>query len=256
MTQLPQQSKLNKPTKSSPKSSTKQVTSIKKDNQPRIQSDDDDSGAESSSGLFDISQADQMKLIEQTGILSRIPMSKPSQTKRDSQKPLLEFAKHEIPKLTPESDESSTEEEEEESDTLPLWVDRAFDTFLWTIPFCTIFICLDVAIHAQYGQEVSFNTELKRLVNVAPSLIVLIHFTLHSPKHLFTRFTLFGLSAIGGSYMVFVMNKYSYLLVMKQTPALGTLWIYSVVRMDLIDAVISLVIVAGWCWVKKLSLMV
>ncbi|KAH9816380.1 hypothetical protein DFH28DRAFT_965123 [Melampsora americana] len=246
MTQLPD-------TKPTSKSSVKNKQNKSK---AKIQSDEDHSEAESSSGLFDISQSDQIKLIEQTGILSRIPMSKPTKTKRDSQKPLLEFAKHELPKETTESDESSTEQEEEEEDTLPLWVDRAFDTFLWTIPFCTVFICLDVAIHAQYGQEVSFNTELKRLTNVAPSLILLIHFTLHYPKHLFTRFTLLCLSAIGGSYMVFVMNKYSYLLVMKQTPALGTLWIYSVVRMDLIDAVLSLGLVAGWCWFKTLSLMV
>ncbi|KAA1109882.1 hypothetical protein PGT21_001627 [Puccinia graminis f. sp. tritici] len=27
-------------------------------------------------------------------------------------------------------------------DSLPLWVDRAFDTFLWSIPFMTVFVCL------------------------------------------------------------------------------------------------------------------
>lgn len=126
----------------------------------------------------------------------------------------------------------------------------------WWHPSLCVLINRDVAIHSQYGQEVTFKTELKRLANVGPSLLLLIHFTLHHSSHLFTRLTLFSLSAIGGSYMVYAMNKYSYLLVMKRTPALGTLWVYSVIRMELADAVISLCMVAVWCWFMRLSLMV
>ncbi|KAG0147659.1 hypothetical protein CROQUDRAFT_61480 [Cronartium quercuum f. sp. fusiforme G11] len=219
--------------------------------------------------LVRLSKNDQSSLlIEKSEIKSlKSKISQVSREYKTKQKPLLEFTKDELLRLPTvpvvdddkSGEEEETEEEEEEkleTDTLPLWVDKSFDTFLWTVPFTTVFICLDVAIHSQYGQEVTLESEYKRLINVTPSLILLIHFTLHHSSHLFTRLTLFSLSAIGGSYMVHIMNKFSYLLVMKQTPALGTLWIYSVVRMELREAVISLCIVAGWCWYNKLSLMV
>lgn len=112
----------------------------------RIQPDVEESISEDENPLK-LSQADQIQLIQQTGILSRIPMSKPSQINREPPpKPLLEFAQHEIRQDSTTSEieeEGSTDEDEtKEPDTLPIWVDKAFDTFLWTVPFSTVFICL------------------------------------------------------------------------------------------------------------------
>lgn len=113
-------------------------------------------------GTLELSAETQMEIIEKTGILHRaaIPNRKP---------PLIQFSTHELnafkntlqkPNGINDDDDDEQEEEEEEEgqnnrpppdhidtlrddvDSLPLWVDRAFDTFLWSIPFTTVFVCL------------------------------------------------------------------------------------------------------------------
>ncbi|KAI9625849.1 hypothetical protein H4Q26_016097 [Puccinia striiformis f. sp. tritici PST-130] len=79
---------------------------------------------------------------------------------------------------------------------------------------------------------------------------------LHYHEQILANLLLFGLSTIGGSYMVYIMNRLSYLLVMRRVPPLGALWIYSVVRMHLSHAVLSLLLVALWAWVMNLSIYV
>jgi len=220
-----------------------------------------------------------MEIIEKTGILHRaIPNRKPSTPAA----PLLQFSTHELntfkdilqkPNAIDDDDDDDDEQEEEEGpnnrppphridtvrdevDSLPLWVDRAFDTFLWSVPFTTVFVCLDVAIHAQYGQPMTVRSELVRVANVYPSAVFLIHYTLHYHHHLLATLLLFGLSAIGGSYMIYIMNKLSYLLVMRRVPSLGALWIFAVVRLHLSHALLSLLLVALWVWIMDLSLYV
>jgi len=114
----------------------------------------------------------------------------------------------------------------------------------------------DVAIHAQYGQPMTVRSELVRVANVYPSAVFLIHYTLHYHHHLLATLLLFGLSAIGGSYMIYIMNKLSYLLVMRRVPSLGALWIFAVVRLHLSHALLSLLLVALWVWIMDLSLYV
>ncbi|KAH9443286.1 hypothetical protein KEM48_014307 [Puccinia striiformis f. sp. tritici PST-130] len=235
---------------------------------------------ERGSSPLKLSPEAQMKIIEDTGILDRIPMrrfadvgSGPASSSANRKAPLVEFSTHEINSFnktlkppsvlddddletirnTQKDDKNSTEEE---VDTLPVWVDRAFDTFLWSIPFTTVFVCLDVAIHAQYGQPVTLWSELARVGNVYPSALFLIHYSLHYHEQILANLLLFGLSTIGGSYMVYIMNRLSYLLVMRRVPPLGALWIYSVVRMHLSHAVLSLLLVALWAWVMNLSIYV
>ncbi|KNZ47096.1 hypothetical protein VP01_668g6 [Puccinia sorghi] len=200
-------------------------------------------------GTLELSAETQMEIIEKTGILHRaaIPNRKP---------PLIQFSTHELnafkntlqkPNGINDDDDDEQEEEEEEEgqnnrpppdhidtlrddvDSLPLWVDRAFDTFLWSIPFTTVFVCFAV---------------------------FLLHYTLHYHHHLLATLLLFGLSAIGGSYMIYIMNKLSYLLVMRRVPPLGALWIFAVVRLHLSHALLSLLLVALWVWIMDLSLYV
>lgn len=100
----------------------------------------------------------------------------------------------------------------------------------------------------------TFGQSLSRLLNFFPGLLFLIHYTLHRPSHLFTRLLFFSLSTLGGSWMVWLINRESYIYIIGRCPALGTLWVYAVVRMDLLDAVISLLLVGGFTWYKNLKL--
>lgn len=59
-----------------------------------------------------------------------------------------------------------------------------------------------------------------------------------------TSQTLFFTGAVSaGCYLIFITNKHGYYAVMKQSPPLGCLWIWSVVELDLVPAVGSLL----WC---------
>lgn len=226
---------------------------------------------------LEISPEDQIHIIRQTGILDGLARISPLEqtshrsdhldpTNSKPKKPLIEFSTHELdsfPKFQELGDgrsqskpSSSPDHPNESPDLLPLWVDHAFDTFLWSIPFNTVFICLDVAIHAQYGQPVTIGSELNRLKSVFPSSIFILHYTLHHHEKILSKLLLFSLSTIGGSYMIYILNKLSYLLVMRRVPPLGALWLYSVIRMDLYHALLSLGLVGLWCWIMDLSLYV
>ncbi|MBW0466733.1 hypothetical protein O181_006448 [Austropuccinia psidii MF-1] len=175
-----------------------------------------------------LTEAEQLRVIEESGILDRIPLIKPSQLRQATQKPLLEFSAEE---LNP-SQTKVVESQEKGGDGLPPWVDEMFDTILWTIPFNTVFVCLDVAIHAQYGQPVTFKTEIDRLKNIVPCSLILIYYTLHHSNTIFSHLLLFCLSTF------------------------CSLWIYSVIRMRLSHAILSLALIGLWCWIMRLSLMV
>ena len=57
--------------------------------------------------------------------------------------------------------------------------------------------------------------------------------------------------AVGvGCYTIHVTNRYDYFAVMKRAPALGTLWVWSVIEMDLLWAVGSVAVNVGWSYWK------
>ncbi|WAQ81294.1 hypothetical protein PtA15_1A634 [Puccinia triticina] len=218
-------------------------------------------------GAMELSAEAQMKIIHETGILECIPRWRFADFSTLDRAAFADTLKTPTAAKHPLDNEDDDDLETvrnlpdhpppaDQIDTLPLWADRALDTFLWSIPFMTVFVCLDVAIHAQYGQPLTVWSELSRTGKVYPSALFLIHYTLHSHEQVLANLLLFGLSTIGGSYMVYIMNRLSYLLVMRRVPPLGALWIYAVVRMHLSHAVLSLLLVALWAWVMKLSIYV
>lgn len=87
-----------------------------------------------------------------------------------------------------------------------------------------------------------------------PGLAILIHYTLRHPSHWMTRILFLLFSGVGGSVMIRLVNKDSYLKIMRRCPALGTLWVYAIVRMELLDAVLSLLAVGAYCWYDGLKI--
>lgn len=77
---------------------------------------------------------------------------------------------------------------------------------------------------------------------------MIIFYTARHANHVAMRFALFIYSLVGGSVMIHTVNHAGYLVVISRSPALGTLWIWSIVQLDLLPAVISL---AGvWAYVR------
>jgi len=57
---------------------------------------------------------------------------------------------------------------------------------------------------------------------------------------------LFALSLVIGPRMLWLVSRGSWLVNMRQCPPLATIWVYTIVQLDLLLSVVSLAIVAGW----------
>lgn len=58
----------------------------------------------------------------------------------------------------------------------------------------------------------------------------------------------FAMSVFSGCYLIHISNTYGYLAVMKQAPALGCLWLWAVVELDLLLATGSLLVAGVFVW--------
>lgn len=64
----------------------------------------------------------------------------------------------------------------------------------------------------------------------------------------------FATSVSVGCYLIYITNKYSYLAVLKRSPPLGCLWVWSVLEMDLGLSVLSLIGCYGFFWKQGYTL--
>lgn len=119
------------------------------------------------------------------------------------------------------------------------------------------------------------NTGLTFLPSLHSALGFVIYFTAKYPSSYLTRAFLFGWSAIGGSHMIHIVNNAGYmqggprghspdfkpfrlmhsdLAVMRRCPILGSIWIWSIVQLDLPSALTSLAIVIAYVKYNGLSI--
>ncbi|SCZ88376.1 BZ3500_MvSof-1268-A1-R1_Chr2-1g04370 [Microbotryum saponariae] len=167
---------------------------------------------------------------------------------------------------------------EEGSDPPALW-EHLVDALLWTIPFTFLFVGMqvfvyhfcslgDYAVHAQYGQDLPRSlivSHLSSLLPTPPSLAAMYILNLISPTTITANHStpsttsaptslptlppriqqplLLLLCAATGIHLVHLTSTQSYLQVMASAPAFGTLWVWSVVKMDLGWAVVGLLLV-------------
>ncbi|MCJ1366708.1 hypothetical protein MMC16_005838 [Acarospora aff. strigata] len=117
---------------------------------------------------------------------------------------------------------------------------------------------LDVLVHHQYRQEIAWAEIGWRTAGAFPLLTLLsllphhLPFRSSSPSHpkphpsrLHNPIFLL-LSLLSGTYLLHIANVSTYYAVMKRAPAIGTLWVWSVVEMELKWAVAGVVGVLGW----------
>ncbi|CAE6449640.1 unnamed protein product [Rhizoctonia solani] len=158
------------------------------------------------SELGEIPHDEQMRLIHDTGILNRFP----------------------------------TEEER----LAPL-ADSILDTAIMAIPLSTLYIVLDLLVQQQYAQQPTFKEELGRVVTNVPILFILIHYTNKHKATPLAQLMLFLTAILAGPRMIWLVNKGSWLHVTRQAPPLGTIWVYTIIQLNLAPAVASLAIVFG-----------
>ncbi|KAF2486383.1 hypothetical protein BDY17DRAFT_291399 [Neohortaea acidophila] len=130
------------------------------------------------------------------------------------------------------------------------------DATFWSIILATLHFTLDVLVYSQYRQEIEWTVITKRTITMIIPLFVLVLLLRSSivrqfplPRQIF--FLIAG--TISGCYVIYAANVYGYYAVMKQAPPLGTLWIWSVIEMDLPFAVASVAFDLGYVWFKQYS---
>jgi len=180
---------------------------------------------------------------------AKIKLARPDRSGPDpSQETLLELAeKRGLLKGQQAADEGLDESGE------PL-VGRLGESILWSISLTMLHFTLDVLVAHQYAVEIEWPALISRAAQAFP-IILLLFYSFHphpSPSILLPRLPpriqpllhqiFFFISSItAGSYLIYITNTHGHYAVMKQSPPLGCLWIWSVIELDIVWAIGSLI---------------
>ncbi|KAF9058089.1 hypothetical protein BJ165DRAFT_105624 [Panaeolus papilionaceus] len=171
--------------------------------------------------LIDIPEDEQWRLIKQTGILDSVK-SEPA---------------------------PATKEPEE----LTLG-DEIFNAVMYIIPFSSLLILMEILVRQQYGRKAAVDDLYERIISGVPILSIFIFFTMRYKPYRKMQIFLFIISVLCGSRLLYQVNNANWLTVMKQGPPFATIWIYTIVQLDLGPAVLGLFTVASYCWWKELTI--
>ncbi|TFL05684.1 hypothetical protein BDV98DRAFT_229973 [Pterulicium gracile] len=173
---------------------------------------------------IEISEEEQWRLINESGILNQVPQGISPST------------------LYPPSEAQVAAQSPPESS----FCDEIFNAALLVIPFSSMFLLMEILIHQQYAKEVTVKSLAERLGPAIPILAVFIFYTNRHKNAWPTQLLLFVLANIGGPRLIWLFNRASYVLIMMQAPPLATLWVYAIVQLTLGRAILNLVIVGVW----------
>jgi hypothetical protein len=120
---------------------------------------------------------------------------------------------------------------------------------LFCISLSMLHITLDVMVLSQYSQDVVWSEIAARILRMTPGLFCVL-WILHSEMALKWKLArqLFFLtmSTVAGCFLIYSGNEHGYYFVMKKAPPVGTLWVWSVVEMDLVYSLVHGCAVAAY----------
>lgn len=126
------------------------------------------------------------------------------------------------------------------------------DAVLYGSSLSMLHFTLDVLVYSQYREEILWKDIFTRTAITVPILMFLVYMLHGTPpnRHLAVgKQIMFLITSIcAGCYLLLSGNKHGYYAVMKRAPPLGTLWVWSVIEMQLGYAVASLIPVAAFMW--------
>lgn len=125
------------------------------------------------------------------------------------------------------------------------------EAVLYSVALTMLHFSLDVLVYNQYRQEIEWGEIWRRCGQVLPALFVVVysmHVELAKRLGILRQLLFLGCAVTAGVYMVWSGNKKGYYAVMKRAPPIGTIWVWSVIEMDLPYALASLVAVIGYMW--------
>ncbi|KAF8484947.1 hypothetical protein DFH94DRAFT_624346 [Russula ochroleuca] len=171
-----------------------------------------------------VSTEEQWRLIEQSGILKKVPAS------------------DRRPTTPPQASQGNDDEEE-----YPL-AEEIFAATTLLIPISFLLLMMYILIHFQYGQQPSWDVISERMLSGVPILAIFVFYTNRYKSTRWMQAFLFVLSVASGTRMIYQVNYSNWRVNMQQCPPLGTIWVYTVLQLDLGPAVTALSAVALWVW--------
>ncbi|KAI7859254.1 hypothetical protein BDC45DRAFT_497208 [Circinella umbellata] len=116
-----------------------------------------------------------------------------------------------------------------------------------SIPFGFLLGAFDVTVRVQYSEPWSYTDLALRSIKAAPALFPLIYLTNRHKSKKWVQFLMAIGSAVVGSFLLFTLQNTPSLGQMARAPGLATIWIYFVVQLDLVPALVTLILV-GLYW--------
>ncbi|THH17942.1 hypothetical protein EW146_g2944 [Bondarzewia mesenterica] len=180
-----------------------------------------------SGATINVSEEEQWRLIRESGILKKV-----SET--------ASFTETKPGQIKDQKDELNDEE-------WPL-AEEIFAAVTIIVPMSFLLLLMYILIHFQYGQQPQYGVIAERMISGVPILSIFIFYTNRHKRDRYAQSLLFILAIVVGTRMIHQVNYGSWLKNMQQCPPLGTLWVYSIVQLDLGLAVLSLCAVGIWVW--------
>ncbi|TDL29354.1 hypothetical protein BD410DRAFT_758137 [Rickenella mellea] len=174
---------------------------------------------------IEIPEEEQWRLINSSGVLNAAPQAQVQTSKPD-----------------------------EEADDGFVLCDELFNTVLLIIPLSFMLVLMEILVHRQYSQPVTLGVIWDRMVSGIPIMSVFIFYTNRHKANRRVQLFLFILSLIVGARMIYNINKANWTTVITQCPPLATIWVYTIVQLELLPAVGGLAIVGAWTWWNGLKL--
>lgn len=171
-----------------------------------------------------------------------------------SQETLLDLAAKRGLLNTPEGEEEISNNGLDENGE-PL-VGRVGESILWSISLTMLHFTLDVLVAHQYAVEIRWPNLLNRMMQAFPIILLLVYSFHPHPtpsvllpiparikaiQDLAHQIFFFVGSVSAGCYLIYITNMHAYYAVMKQSPPLGCLWIWSVIELNVFWAIASLI---------------
>jgi len=131
-------------------------------------------------------------------------------------------------------------------------------SIFWASALAMLHFTLDVLVSHQYLQDIDFLSITRRSLIMWPVLCALLYLLRARPSsgsvlRWMRQAFFFVMAGATGCYTIHVGNRYDFYAVMQRVPPAGTLWIWSVIELELLPAVASVGVDLGYMWWKGYS---
>ncbi|KZT24460.1 hypothetical protein NEOLEDRAFT_1116030 [Neolentinus lepideus HHB14362 ss-1] len=141
--------------------------------------------------------------------------------------------------------DSASAEDEGEGVSL---AEEIFNSIVYITPCSFLLLMMEILIHYQYGKHPTFDQLVNRMMSGVPILSIFVFYSMRYKHDRRMQFALFLMSLAAGMRLIWLVNRGSWIVNMRQCPPLATAWIYTIVQLELGPAALSLAIVFSWVW--------